>query len=175
MSYPGTIALLICSFGMVTTALALPYITAGLRKNEHGGISLWIVLAGLALLCVAVWRLRGFNAAPGQVTSALMLNVALLSGILMKWGLETIAQKKPTIHENVLGWTLLAAPLSILAGGSIYAGGISSRAILLWFLTGWFWHTFFSDVERLLTKEKIVIRRREPPTLPHDFRKPEDD
>jgi len=173
MSYPGTVALLICSFGVVVVAITLPYVTAGLRESDRSGISLWSVLAGLALLCAAGLRLRGFNPPPAHVTTALLLNVALLCGIFMKWGLETIAQKKPTIHEGVLVWTLLAAPVSILAGGGIYGGGANARAILLWFLTGWFWHTLFSDVERLLTKEKILIRRREPPTLPYDFRKPE--
>ena len=74
---------------------------------------------------------------------------------------------------GILLGCLLVAPLALAVFPNLFGARVTPTALLLWFLNGFFWHTVFSDIERLMTKERVIIRRREPPTLPHDFRKPE--
>jgi hypothetical protein len=98
----------------------------------------------------------------------------MLTGVCFKWLCETIAQKKLVLHEAVLAKAMLIASLAVfLFGSRIFPARLAPGAFVLWFLNGYFWHAVFSDIERITTPEKLLIRRREPPTLPYDFRKPE--
>jgi hypothetical protein len=99
----------------------------------------------------------------------------MLAGVCLKWLLEIAARKRITAHEGVLFRALLAAPIAVVLFPGVFGIRSSPMGLLLWGLNGFFWQAFFSDLERMMTKEPVVIRRREPPTLPYDFRKPETD
>jgi hypothetical protein len=175
MSHPACIALLICSLTVVSTAGFLPFLNSGLGKEQRSGFPTWtLVLAGLALV-FSLAKLGGRNPNQNQLFDAVALTAAMLGGICVKWMMETVAQRKFTIHEAVLFRTLLVAPLAVAIAPQVFGVRASPAALSLWFLNGFFWHTLFSVFDRLFTKERVIIRRREPPTLPYDFRKPEID
>lgn len=173
MNYPGSFCLLVGSAAVLFVALALPYMTANLREPERTRIPVWAFVAALVLLGFAWLRLRAVNPTQFQLINALALTTVMLAGICVKWLMETVAQKKVALHESVLCGTLLVAPLAIVFSGRLFPSNPAPGGLLVWFLNGYFWHALLSDIERLMTRERIIIRRREPPILPHDFRKPE--
>lgn len=173
MSYPGIIALLVCSLGVILSSFALQFINSALPEKDRPGVPAWVLAVALFLFCAAACALRTSRFADGQLFVSINLTACLLAGIFSKWLCETVAQKKPVGHEAVLAKALIVAPLAVILLGGIFTARYRSGAFVLWFLNGYFWHALFSDLERIATPEKLVIRRREPPTLPHDFRKPE--
>lgn len=175
MSHPPCIALLICSLTIVVAASFLPFLNSGFRPRHRAGFPTWTVVLALIATAASLARLMRIQLNQNQIIDAIGLTVAMLAGLCLKWLLETVAQKKLTIHEGVFFRALLAAPLALALLPGAFGIPPSPAIVLLWFFNGFFWHTLFSDIERLFAKERAVIRRREPPTLPHDFRKPEVD
>jgi hypothetical protein len=173
MSYPACLALLICSLVIVCCAGFLAFLNSALRKEQRPKFPTWTVaLASVALITATVVLLE-FRASQPQIVNSLALSAALLAGLSLKWLMETAARKKPTIHEGVLFRALLAAPIAVALFPTVFGSRPTPPGLLLWFLNGFFWLTLFGDLERLTTHEPVIIRRREPPTLPHDFRRPE--
>lgn len=173
MHYPGIIALLVSSFGVVVTAFVLQFMNSALPQKERYHTPAWIIIVALLLFGVALLGLRRMAGGDGQILIGFALTATMLAGNYFKWVCETIAQKKLVLHESVLAKSMLAAGLSVvLFGGPLFAPRYLPGAFLLWFLNGYFWHALFSDIERVTARERIVIRRREPPTLPYDYRKP---
>lgn len=160
MSYPGTVALLVCSLAIVMVALVTPCINAGLRDHERVRFPRWAFISALGLLGLAVFHLRTSGTGPKQIIQALVLTFTLLAGVFGKWVMETVAQRKPVLHESTLSATLIAASLTV-ALGSIYTGQLSPSNLVLWCLTGYAWHALFSDCERMFKKNPTVLRRRE--------------
>lgn len=172
MNHPACIALLICSLAILCIAGFLPFLNLELPKGKRPRFPLWtVILASLALLD-ALFTLPRLQPTPPQITDALGLTTAMLAGLCLKWMVETVAQMKFTLHEGVLFRALLVAPIAVALLPAIFGVRPTPGALSLWFLNGFFWHTLFSDLERLTTREPLIIRRREPPTLPYDFRKP---
>jgi hypothetical protein len=175
MRPPACIALLICSLAILCIAGFLPFLNLELNKEKRPRFPLWIViLASLAFLEALIVLARLQMSLP-QITDALGLTTAMLAGLSLKWMVETVVQKKFSVHEDVLFRALLVAPVAIALLPGVFGVRPTPTVLFLWFLNGFFWHTLFSDLERLMTKEPILIRRREPPTLPYDFRKPKVD
>ncbi|HET7534898.1 MAG TPA: hypothetical protein VFJ90_00490 [Candidatus Didemnitutus sp.] len=173
MNYSGAVALLVCSTGVVLSALALQFINTTLHENERIRLPSWLVVIALLFAGVAIYALRSFSFPDGRFVGTLALTAVMLAGVGFKWLCETVAQKKLVLHEAALARALLVAPLIVVClGDSAFAPQIKLGAFLLWFLNGYFWHTLFSDIERITTRERVVIRRREPPIPPRDFEKP---
>jgi hypothetical protein len=173
MSYPASLALLVCALTVIATAAFLPFLNSSLRKEHRPRFPLVSVAFAVIALSMSLPALFGTRGAQADIVGALGLTTALMAGLSLKWLLETAALKKPTVHEAVLFRALLVAPLAIAFLPRFFGVRPTPPTLLLWFLNGFFWHTVFSDVTRLMTDDPVIIRRREPPTLPHDFRKPE--
>lgn len=172
MHTSGLVALLASSFAVLGLAAALKLVAmASAEKNPPRLPLPFVVMASIVFGTVS-YRLEAIDLAPSQMVTALTLTVVLLGGILLKWAMETIAQKKFVLHEKVLAMALLVAPLTT-ALLPAFAGPLGLRTILLWMLTGYAWHSLLSDIERIVACEPVIIRRREPPTLPYDFRRPQ--
>ena len=175
MNHPACIALLICSLAILCIAGFLPFLHSELPKEKRPLFPLWTVALAAVALLDALLTLPRFRMTLPQITDALGLTTALLAGLCLKWMVETVAQKKFSLHEGVLFRALLVAPIVIALLPGVFGVRPTPMAVALWFLNGFFWHTLFSDIERLVASEPVVIRRREPPTLPYDFRKPKVD
>jgi hypothetical protein len=173
MSHPACISLLICSLAIVCAAGFLPFLNSELRKEHRPKFPVWTVGLALVAFLSSVYFLSRLRLSQTPIIDALALTASMLAGLCLKWMMETMAQKKSSIHEGVLFRALLAAPLALAVVPGVFGVRPTPTSLLLYFLNGFFWHTLFSDIERLMTKERVIIRRREPPTLPHDFRKPE--
>lgn len=173
MNHPTCIALLTCSLTVVCAAGLIPFLHSDLRKDKCPRFPVWTVVLAVITFSVSVNALSRLRLNQNQVLDSLPLIAALLGGLCLKWTMETVAQKRFSIHEDVLFRALLAAPLAVALLPKIFGSQLNATGLLLWGLNGFFWQTLFSDFERLLTRERVIIRRREPPTLPHDFRKPE--
>lgn len=172
MNHPACIAMLICSLAVLCIAGFLPVLNSESPKGNRPGFPRWAVILAAALLVNALVVLPRLGLALTQIINALALTTALLAGLCLKWMVETVAQKKFALHEGVLFRALLAAPIAVAIAPNVFGVQPGAMTLPLWFLNGFFWHTLFSDIERLLTREPVIIRRREPPTLPYDFRKP---
>ena len=172
MSYPACVALLICSLAVVSSAGFLPFLNSALRKEDRPKFPLWTVALATTALVIAVMFMLGLPRSQLQVINALSLSSALLAGICLKWLMEIGARKKLTMHEGVLFRALLVAPIAAALLPSVFGVRPTPAGLSLWFLNGFFWQALFSDLQRVMTSEPIIIRRREPPTLPYDFRKP---
>jgi hypothetical protein len=173
MSFPAHLALLVCSLAIVAIAGFLPFLNSTLPKRSRPKFPSWEVAIALIMLGQSTWSMLRLPLAQLPVAQALWFSAALVAGLGLKWMMEAIARKKPVIQEAVLFRALLAAPLMAALCPGIFGGRLTSGALLLWCLNGFFWQTAFSDLDRLWTKDAVIIRRREPPTLPYDFRKPE--
>lgn len=174
MSYHGAVALFVCSLSVVLSSFALQFISSALPERDRGrGVPAWLLATAVFLLVVVVWAASSSRVANGAAFPSLSLTAVMLAGVFCKWLCETIAQKKYVLHESVLAQAMLVAPLMVVwFGHGVFTANLTPATFVLWFLNGYFWHAFFSDIERITTREKIVIRRREPPTLPYDYRKP---
>jgi hypothetical protein len=175
MSFPAHLALLICSLAIVSIATFLPFLNSELLKRKRPKFPLWETALAVIVLTQSTWSMVHLPLAQFAVINGLWLTTALLSGLGLKWLMEAIARKQPVMQEAVLFRALLAAPLATALLPAIFGTRPTPGTLLLWFLNGFFWLTAFSDLDRLLTKDTVIIRRREPPTLPYDFRKPETD
>lgn len=164
MIYAGFVCLALCALAVVALWTFLPFVTATAREAQRIAIPGWIGVAGLGLLFVAVYGLRGREATNDQVARAVAVSSALLGGVFLKWVFDLLARKPAALHERTLVKALLVAPLVPLVCGPVFAAtALSPRLVLLWFANGFFWQTVFGDLERMRERERVMIRRREPP------------
>jgi hypothetical protein len=173
MSYPAALAFFVSALTIVSAACFLPYLNSALRREQRPKFPVWTVVAASLALFASLTVLLGPRGSQADIIGSLGLTTALLAGLALKWLMEIAAQKKPVFHEAVLFRAMLLAPLIIALVPQLFTFRPTLPGLLLWFLHGFFCHTLCSDLARVLTREVIIIRRREPPTLPHDFRKPE--
>ena len=164
MIYAGLACLALCALVVVALWTFLPFVTANGRESQRIAIPVWAAVAGVCLLFVALYGLRVREATSDQVARAVAVSSALLGGVFLKWLCDLFARKPASLHERTLVKALLVAPLVPLACGSVFAAtSFSPRLMLLWFANGFFWQTVFGDLERMRERERVIIRRREPP------------
>lgn len=173
MNYPGYFCLLVCSVAVVVIALALPFVTARLPESERKEVPIWAVLAGVTFGTYSALRVAAASPGYDRFFYSFVLTSILLCRIWVKWLMESVAQKKLLIREVTLCGSLLAAPLLNVASIRLFPSILTPAICLFWFFNGYFWYALLNDLERIVIRERAPIRRREPPTLPYDFRKPE--
>lgn len=175
MNHAACISMLICNLAILASAAFLPFINSDLRKEHRPQLPIWTVLLAAAGFLAAFLGLLRLRLTQPGIIDALSLTAALLGGVCLTWLMETWARREYTIHEAVLFRALLVAPIAAAIAPRVFGFRPTTIALTLWLLNGFFWHTLFSDITRLTCKQPVIIRRREPPTLPYDFRKPETD
>jgi hypothetical protein len=164
MTYPGLVCLALCSLAVVALWIFLPFITADGREHQQIKVPHWVGVVGFAVLLGAILALRERPAANDQVARAVMLSSALIGGIALKWAFDLFARKPHALHERTLIKALLVAPLVPLVWGAVFAASVATpRLALVWFANGFFWQTIFGDFERMRERERVIVRRREPP------------
>jgi hypothetical protein len=166
MSYAGLVCLATCSLGAVMLGAILPFITAGPRESDRRQLPLWLMLTAFGWLTASILLLRERAVREPQLWQGMLATVILLAGIFSKWIIDIAARKPIALHERTLAKSLLVAPLAPLLWSTAFNSYPAPRFLLLWFVTGFFWQTVFGDLERLVEKERVIVRRREPPLPP---------
>lgn len=173
MNYSGHFCLLVCSIAVVVIAFAWPFITAHLPESERRDVPIWAVLGGLTFATYSGLQVRAIDPGYDRVLYSFILTSVLFFGVFVKCLFELVAQKKLLLREAPFCGSLLAAPLLNIVGPKLFPGVPTPAVCLVWFFNGYFWYSLLSDCERMFIRESVIIRRREPPTLYSDFRKPE--
>jgi hypothetical protein len=163
MHYAGCASLLLCGTLVVLLWAALSFVTASERPAQRSHLPAWALGAGILAIAVAVLALRKFSPDANQVTEATLVAGTMIAGVFAKWTLEIAADKPRSLHEASLAASLLVAPLCALAlGDRVFAAALRPGALLLWFANGFFWQTLFSDIVRMRTPLRVIVRRKEP-------------
>jgi len=166
MSYPGTVALCLCSSAVVLLRALAPFLSAVEPEPQPRSLPPWIWLPGMFSLVLSLIALRSSDATPNDIATAMLSAVLMLAGIWLKWSLDVLARKPPELHEATLAKALLLAPWLPLLLSRTFVASPAPRDALLWFANGFFWQTLVGDFERMFEKERVVTRRREPPDAP---------
>jgi hypothetical protein len=173
MNNPVVISVFICSLAVTLSAGFIPFLNADLPVKIRPKFPVRTSILALLIFAGSGFGVATLRANQTQIFDILWLTSAMIGGLCLKWLLESLALKKPSMQEGVLFRALLAAPFAAASLPDLFRPQADGSQLLLWGLNGFFWHAFFSDLARLLAKEQVVIRRREPPTLAYDFRKPD--
>jgi hypothetical protein len=162
MSYASQVSLLLCTFVVVLTACALPFVNSGQRQTQCSPIPWGSVAVAALLLVLSTWWIRLHPASSDEIMHAVALTSALVGGVTLKWLLEILAHKPLMLHETSFMRSLIVAPLVVvLAGDRVFAINLAPRTLLLWMGAGFVCHTFVSDFVRMRTPERVIVRRVE--------------
>jgi hypothetical protein len=160
----GAIAFLVCGCVVILLAGVLPFLWVGLRPNERGRLPWGAVILAAVFVLRGTSHLRLLDAGDSRVNVALLLTAAMIVGIFVKWIVEVVTVRPFALHETALIYSLLLAGATVvLFGPAVFSARLTAPMLLLWFANGFFWQTVCADVVRLRTRERAIVRRREPP------------
>jgi hypothetical protein len=165
MSYQGLVCLTLCSLIAVLLATILPWIEETPSQRKPGPQLPWLVVLATVALVSGVLGLRSRTEVVSAdiVTRAVLLAGLTLAGAFAKWGIELFARKPSALHALTLARSLLLAPAAPLCATSIFTDRWTPSVALLWAANGFIMHTLVGDLERAREKERVIVRRIEPP------------
>jgi hypothetical protein len=163
MSYSSQVSLLICTLMTLLVALALPFVTSDLRPAQRTKLPWRLIAVALVALVFAVKLVRHASPTQNQILTAIAVTTVMVVGICAKWAMEIAADKPLGLHERNLMGALLVAPIVVaLVGDGVFAANLAPRTLVLWFANGFFWHAVITDIVRMRTPERVIVRRIEP-------------
>ena len=163
MTYPGAIALLLCSVSVMVIGAILPLLTAEQREPVRRHLPLWVWGAGAVFFLTALVAFRRAPASALDDITVVFAPASMLLGLALKWFLDLLARKPYDLHAATPAKALLFAPWVPVLFANAFGSVSSPRSLLLWFANGFFWLTVVGDFERMLEPEHVIVRRREPP------------
>ena len=163
MSPAGLVCLAVCSLIVVLTAAALPYVTSSARESDHRSLPAWLAGTSLVLLFASAILLRQETSTDDRLLRAVIASAVLVGGVFFKWLLDLAARKPLALHERTFAIALLLAATGPLLWPAAFGTLLAPRFLLVWFANGFFWQTLVGDLERIGEKERVIVRRIEPP------------
>ncbi len=139
MSYPGSVALCMCSLVVVVLAFVLPLMAPSQSRPEtNAALPLWVWSAGAAFFVLSAVAIGRGDPTGTNGMIAMVVAAAQLAGISLKWLLDLFVRKPVRLRGPTLAKTLLVASWVPLIFDHTFVAAATPGTLLLWFANGFF-------------------------------------